>query len=578
MFGLPDSWRRAPVMVLSWVLLLLLVGLGIATYGDHLYREHNRQTAEVQATMLAKSIGVALEFGDGSIIRENVRSLSANPVIEAAGIYDLDGSRVAGFSRNGEALPKRPPAASIDDDERLALIAPVLSGGERVGTVYLQTALEPLAQRLARYGGLILLAAMGGIAVLVVIAAAAAQRRTNAQLAATNEALRTQIAEREQAEERLRQAQKMQAVGQLTGGIAHDFNNLLTPIMGGLEIISTITTEPRVRGLANNALEAARRGAKLTGQLLAFSRTHRLSTAPVPINDLISGMEDMLRHTIGGSVDVQLALTSDAGTATCDANQIENAILNLAINARDAMPEGGTLTIRTGRIRLDHGGELEPGDYVTISVIDTGTGMPPEVLARATEPFFTTKPVGKGTGLGLAQVYGITQQFGGTLRIESAVGVGTSIELLLPAAVEQEADARDEKLSELPAPNRRRGAEILIVDDDPDVRNFLASTLESLGYRVKAAENGDEGLRLLDQGEPDMMLVDYAMPGLNGADMARAARSRCPQLPIVFVTGYADTDALTDALGPDAPMLHKPFGARELATMVDRYFAHPAAA
>jgi len=569
--SLPDSWRRTPKFVLSGVLLLLLMGLGIAVYGEHLNRESSRRAAEVQAAMLAGSVGVALEYEDVSIVRENVRALSANPAIAVAAIYDEAGRRVAGFARDGRVLPERLPAATSP----LSLAMPVANGGERVGTVYVRAALEPLPARLARYGGFLLLAAMGGIAVLVVLIAAAAQRRTNAELAATNEALLAQIVEREQAEERLRQAQKMQAVGQLTGGIAHDFNNLLTPIMGGLEIIATATAEPRVRGLANNALEAARRGAKLTGQLLAFSRTHRLATSSVPVNDVILGLKDMLRHSIGASVDVRLALDSGCGTASCDANQIENAILNLAINARDAMPDGGTLTIRTGRVRVAHNGELSPGDYVAISVVDTGTGMTPEVLARATEPFFTTKPVGKGTGLGLAQVYGIAHQFSGTVKIESEVGVGTAIHILLPSAgaADRPADASEDGIRVAAHP----GAEILIVDDDADVRNFLAGTLESLGYRVKAAESGDEGLRLLAQHEPDMMLVDYAMPGLNGADVARAARDRCPRLPIVFVTGYADTEALKDAIGPDAPMLHKPFGARELASAVDRQLAQRAA-
>lgn len=568
--SLPDLWRRIPSAVMFSVVALLLVGLGVAAYGEHVYRSQSRQTADVQAAMLAKSVGLSLAFGDESIAGENVRALSANPTIEAAAVYAANGRRIASFGRR---LPDRPPVLS----EGLTVIAPIVTDHERLGTVYLRASLEPVAQRLARYGGLVLLALMGAIAAIVVLVAAATQRRANAQLASTNEALRAQIAEREAAEERLRQAQKMQAVGQLTGGIAHDFNNLLTPIMGGLEIISTVTQEPRVRGLANNALEAARRGAKLTGQLLAFSRTHRLSTAPVAVNELIGGMQDMLCHTIGPAVDVRLALDEGAGFATCDPNQIENAILNLAINARDAMPAGGALTIRTSRTHVADSGELELGDYVAISVVDTGTGMPPEVLARATEPFFTTKPVGKGTGLGLAQVYGIAQQFGGTVRIESSVGIGTAIHILLPAAIERRVLSRDEAEAAPPATSHP-GAEILIVDDDADVRNFLAGTLEGLGYRVQSAENGDEGLRLLDQSRPDLMLLDYAMPGLNGADVAKVARQRRPQLPIVFVTGHADTDAVKDAVGPDAPMLHKPFGVRELAQALNHHFAHQDAA
>jgi CheY-like chemotaxis protein len=348
--------------------------------------------------------------------------------------------------------------------------------------------------------------------------------------------------------------------------------------MGGLEIIASVASDARVRSLASNALEAARRGAKLTGQLLAFSRTHRLDTVAVRVNDVIDGMQGMLRHSIGPTVDVRLALDPGCGSAMCDANQIENAVLNLAINARDAMPDGGTLTIATERMTVDASGELAAGDYVAVSVADTGTGMAPDVLARAAEPFFTTKEIGKGTGLGLAQVYGVAHQFGGTVRIESQVGEGTTVRILLPAVQSGIAQAAAAADGPAVVANRHPGADILVVDDDADVRDFLTSTLEALGYRVHSATNGDEGLQLLGRTSPDMMLVDYAMPGLNGAEVARAARSARPNLPIVFVTGYADSDALHEAVGPTAPVLHKPFGVRELARVVERNFVHDAAA
>lgn len=558
--------RRAPSAVLIGVILLLGLGLGVTAYSEHQFQLRSRQEAAVQAAMLAASVSVALEFEDASIARENVRSLSANPSIDAAGVYDTAGRGVAGYARDGRPLPISPPLGEATIGDRLSITVPVVASGERIGSAYVRTSVEPFAQRLARYGVIMLLAIMAGLVALVVAVSAAAQRRINA-------ALRAEIAEREAAEERLRQAQKMQAVGQLTGGIAHDFNNLLTPIMGGLEIITSVTAEPRTRSLAANALEAARRGAKLTGQLLAFSRTHRLSTAAVPVNELIENMQELMRHTIGPSVKVRLALDPDCGVALCDANQIENAVLNLAINARDAMPDGGTLTIATAREVVADDGELAAGDYVAIAIADTGTGMPPEVLARATEPFFTTKEVGKGTGLGLAQVYGVAQQFNGTLRIESEVGVGTTIRMLLPAAAAQDAAATVEP--DAPERTGPRAGDILIIDDDGDVRAFLASTLEALGYRVRSAEGAEPGLRLLDERAPDLLLVDYAMPGMNGADVARRARTAHPALPIVFVTGHADTADLATAIGPDAPILHKPFGARELAATVDRHFPQP---
>jgi PAS domain S-box-containing protein len=259
-----------------------------------------------------------------------------------------------------------------------------------------------------------------------------AERTSDLRLALDR--LQAEVGERERAEEALRQAQKMEAVGQLTGGIAHDFNNLLTPVIGGLELLVKGVDEPRLKRIAEAALESGRRGAKLTTQLLAFSRIQRIRMAPVAVNGVIETMRLMLKHSIGGAIDVRTVLGAEAGRALCDENQLENAILNLAINARDAMPDGGTLTISTGLSREQDGLDLDAGDYVCIAVADTGQGMSPEVLARATEPFFSTKPFGKGTGLGLAQVYGIARQSKGTLRIESKEGEGTIVRLLLPQA------------------------------------------------------------------------------------------------------------------------------------------------
>jgi CheY-like chemotaxis protein len=350
----------------------------------------------------------------------------------------------------------------------------------------------------------------------------------------------------------------MEAVGQLTGGIAHDFNNLLTPVMGGLELIASRVEDPRLKRIAETALESARRGAKLTGQLLAFSRIQRISMAPVDVNTVIAQMQSLLRHSIGRAVKVETHLDPAAGHGLCDANQLENAILNLAINARDAMPDGGLLTISTSRVRLGAEPDHEAGEFARIEVCDTGHGMPPEVLARATEPFYSTKALGKGTGLGLAQVYGIVRQAGGTLRIVSETGRGTSVEILLPG-VAASVEAKGEAGTGGTTVEGGRRARIMIVDDDADVRTFLATSLEGLGHEVLAVESGEEAVgRLADWG-PDLALIDYAMPGMNGADAARAAREAMPALPIVFVTGYAESEKLEAALGPDVPVLRKPF-------------------
>jgi PAS domain S-box-containing protein len=393
-------------------------------------------------------------------------------------------------------------------------------------------------------------------------------------LKAALERLQAEVADRLRAEEALRQAQKMEAVGQLTGGIAHDFNNLLTPIMGGLEIISSQVTDERLKRLAQTGLDAAHRGAKLTGQLLAFSRIQRISMAAVQVNPVVDNMKDLLRHAIGSEVHVDLVLDPAVKYARCDANQLENALLNLALNARDAMPGGGSITLSTSCVRVETAADLDAGDYVQLTVTDTGAGMPPEVLARATEPFFSTKPTGKGTGLGLAQVYGIARQSGGALRIESMPGHGTTVRLLLPEASAEEAAGETFERSAFEAA-RAPGAEthILIIDDDKDVRDFLSSALGSMGYSTAEADCGEAGLRQIEESRPDLVLLDYAMPGMHGADVARIARQRDPSLPIVFVTGYAVSDQLEAALGPDVPVLRKPFTVAQLAALAEEQLA-----
>jgi signal transduction histidine kinase/ActR/RegA family two-component response regulator len=392
-----------------------------------------------------------------------------------------------------------------------------------------------------------------------------------ADLRAALDRLRDEVADRERAEEALRQAQKMEAVGRLTGGIAHDFNNLLTPVIGGLEIIARRLEDPRLKRLAEAALDSGRRGAKLTTQLLAFSRIQRIRIAPVAVNQVIDNLGQILHHTIGPDVTIETDLWPGSVHALCDENQLENAILNLAINARDAMPDGGRLTIATAVVREPGDPELEAGDFVCITVADTGTGMPPEVAARATEPFFSTKPLGKGTGLGLAQVYGIARQAGGTLRIDSREGEGTVMRMLLPhvdptAVGGDEAAPAAEARVEAPAP----AARIMVVDDDADVRAFLRELLEEMGHRVETFDRPESALEAVDAAPPDLVLVDFAMPTMNGAQLACAMRRSHPELPIAFVTGYAESEQMEGALGADVPILRKPFGMSELADLVAR--------
>jgi len=379
------------------------------------------------------------------------------------------------------------------------------------------------------------------------------------------------ITEQKRAEESLRQSQKMEAVGQLTGGIAHDFNNLLTAVVGGLDMIQRRAPDDRTRRLASNALQAAERGAKLTGQLLAFSRTQRLAVEPVAINPAIEGMRELLASSLGGGVEVRTRLDPDAGSALTDANQFELAVLNLCINARDALGEGGgTITVSSAckTVAPGEAADLRAGDYVVIGVADDGPGMPPEVQARAFDPFFTTKPVGQGTGLGLSQVYGIALQSGGVARIDSTPGRGTRVCLWLPATRrEQASEQGGADPTAMPDEGGLRGT-VLVVDDDPDVRGFIVDTLDSLGFRVIEAADGPSGLKRFEEARPDLLVLDFAMPGMTGAEVAEAARRIAPEQPVLFVSGYADTAALERAAG-DAPVLRKPFRVAEMAAAIE---------
>jgi signal transduction histidine kinase/ActR/RegA family two-component response regulator len=376
------------------------------------------------------------------------------------------------------------------------------------------------------------------------------------------------MAERRRAEEMLRQSQKMEAIGQLTGGIAHDFNNLLTAVIGNLDMMRTRTAgNERLQRMADNALEAARKGAKLASQLLAFSRSQRMSIHPVDLQKLLNGMSGLLTQSVGPTVRVEVQIDDDARFAVSDANQLELAILNLAVNARDAMPGGGVLTITARRISNGEG-QLARDEYIELCIADSGVGMTEEVRARAMEPFFTTKPVGQGTGLGLSQVYGVARESGGTLTIDSVPGRGTRVCLTLRVGAAQ-AEAADKE----PAPAAAHDSEsnehtaVLVVDDDKLVRRFMADSLRSLSYEVVEAQDGAEAFQRLERQRFDLLLVDFAMPGMNGAEVARIAQAKQPDIRILMVSGYADSAAVEAALGTTR-QLRKPFDLAELGAAV----------
>jgi PAS domain S-box-containing protein len=364
-------------------------------------------------------------------------------------------------------------------------------------------------------------------------------------------------------EEQLRQSQKMEALGQLTGGIAHDFNNLLTVVVGGLDLITKGTRQPKLKRYAENALAAAERGARLTGQLLAFSRVQRLEVRPTYVAALIHNMRPLLKNVLGPGIEKKFELHEETLAVLADPTQLEVAVLNLAINARDAMPEGGVLRFATAVVSVEGDAELEPGRYVELTISDTGVGMAAEVAARAFEPFFTTKEVGKGTGLGLSMVYGMARQSGGTARIESRPGEGTAVKLYFRSA-EGAAAAAAPGVGEIArTEEERRPASVLVIDDDPDVRQFIAATLEDQGYHVRQASDGREGLNAAARDKPDLVIIDFIMPGLSGAEVANRLLARRPDQPILFVSGYSETEAVR-RVAPEAPLLAKPFRADAL--------------
>jgi signal transduction histidine kinase len=388
-------------------------------------------------------------------------------------------------------------------------------------------------------------------------------------------ALTQEIAEREKAEGALRQAQRLEAVGQLTSGVAHDFNNLLTVILGNLRYLErSLTGDEHGRRLAMMRT-AAERGAKLTGQLLAFSRRQRLAPSIIDLNETVRSMRDLIASTMGGTILIKIDLEPDLWRAMVDPTQIELVILNLAINARDAMPAGGTLTVSTANVRWDRPeGPEEPsrGEFVCVTVADSGHGMSPEVRARVFEPFFTTKGPSKGSGLGLAQVYGFAKQSGGGVRIETTPERGTAVAVYLPRASEDALDA--EPPAQGGAVVRAEGRQIvLVVDDDRAVREVTTGTLADLGYRVIEAGSGREALQRLAQmdGAVDLMLVDFAMPEMNGVEVARRARALRPDLPVIFVTGYAAADAIAGIDEEDT--IQKPYDDGELGRKIAAVFA-----
>ena len=385
------------------------------------------------------------------------------------------------------------------------------------------------------------------------------------------------------AEEQLRQAQKMEAVGQLTGGIAHDFNNLLAAISGSLEMLEIRISQGRstdYERYLKAAKSSSKRAAALTHRLLAFSRRQTLDPKPTNINRLVSGIEELVRRTVGPQVALEFVGAAGLWATFADASQLENSLLNLCINARDAMPDGGRLTIETGNRWIDARSarehDLEVGQYVSLCVSDTGIGMPPDIIARVFDPFFTTKPIGQGTGLGLSMVYGFAKQSGGHVRIYSEVGKGSMVCIYLPRYLGEGEVAEEEPTSLRNSAHDSTGKMVLVVDDEAIIRMLIVDVLTDLGYEPLEAHDGPSALKIIDSGAKlDLLITDVGLPsGMNGRQVADAARARQADLKILFVTGYAENAVVGNGhLDPGMHVLTKPFPIEELNRRISEVLA-----
>jgi signal transduction histidine kinase len=591
-----NLWKATPAIALLLAAALLIAGLLIAIFNDRSYKRHKAEEVGVQAQILASTVTAALSFDDRAAAQEYVNALRVNPEIVTAAIYNSSKSLVACLIRSKAAAPARLDAEGWSyDDNILTVVTPVLEGATVTGWVYLRAVTETTQRRIFRDGIIALLATMAAVVVAVLGIAHSTLNRTNVDLeeqalalTAANQALQQQIEQRERAEAALRQAQKMEAIGHLTGGVAHDFNNLLQIILTSLDMLRRRVNgwglSPREAADFHRFMDAAvvggERAAALTRQLLAFARRQPLEPKEIDVNKLVLGMSDLLRRTLGEAVSVETVLAGGLWRIFADANQLENALLNLAVNARDAMAgddgaNGGKLTIETANTHLDDGyaashEDVTPGQYVLVAVSDTGSGMTKEVLANAFEPFFTTKGIGHGTGLGLSQVYGFIKQSGGHIKIYSEPGEGTAVKLYLPRLMGPAAEPISAPEA-VAAPRASAAETILVVEDEEGVRAFTAEMLRELGYRVREAANGRDALRALDS-DPSIRLLftDVGLPdGLNGRQLADAAQLRCPGLKVLFTSGYT-RNAIVHAgrLDDGVALIGQPFTDAALADKV----------
>ncbi len=542
----------SPAAAVAAAAALLLASLALALYNERADRLDSMREAQVQAEILAASVAAPLAFDDRTAAQEYVNALRANPAVEAAAAYTPDGAQAVAYHRAGAPAPRVvSPGPPRFDGPRLTVTRPVVQGTTHLGAVYLRIATETTARRLIRYLGIGLVVVMASLLVGLLGAAQATTRHANRRL-------EEEIKAREKAQEALRQAQKMEAMGQLTGGVAHDFNNLLMVASSGLDLMNRTSDPAKRERLQQGIREAIERGASLTQQLLAFARKTPLKTEVVDLDAQVARMEAVLDRSLREDVTVEIEAQPDLWPVEIDPSQFEVAMLNVALNARDAMPSGGVIRIGMNNFPGVDGAE----DKVLVTVSDTGQGMAPEMLSRVFEPFFTTKGVGQGTGLGLSQVYGFANASGGEVRIASQLGRGTTISIILPRS-RKDTPGVDAKAAPGPDAATNRGR-LLLVEDDDRVAEMVGEMLNELGYQVSRVASAAAALAALRRGPSDLVFSDMVMPGeMSGLDLAREIARTWPDIPVVLTTGYSASAA--EAAAEGLRLLSKPYSIEALA-------------
>ena len=558
-----SGWHSAPTAIFGLSLLILLAGVIVIFANEGTYKRARIDQTQSLADTLAASEVAAVDFNDPVAAQQSADAFKVNDSIRWIGVYDRDGKAIAGFDRTGKPMPRTISAIAPARPNMIRESSPITQSGEHIGTVYIEVVREATSRRLSRFALLFGLFVLAALVVASIGIAQAQLRRANRQLAdraealaQANELLEEQMEERAKAEDQLRQSQKMQALGQLTGGIAHDFNNLLTVIQGSADMLCRPDLpEPKRVRFAQAIVQAATNAAALTSQLLAFARRQPLKPEAIDANALIRDMRELIDRTMGERIRVRTELAPKTCRIEVDRAQLQSAILNIASNARDAMPDGGSLTIRTAMIDGDEGAPT----MIAIEVADTGTGMDAETMDRIFEPFFTTKSMGKGTGLGLSQVYGFASQSGGDVNAVSEPGGGSSITMLLPCigrSDEEEIFQADGEVAEL------RPSAILVVEDNEEVGVFAETLLSELGHKVTRAISGEEALDRIREQKFDIVLSDVVMPGMGGLKLAEILAHEQPKLPVVLATGYSQEIAESGSGG--RPVILKPY---RLATL-----------